>query len=108
MPLRVATRTPNVKAEPAPFVRHSSIGDLRVVHELNVYVERAQAMNRMYTALHRNILDVLNEYGVQIMTSACVAGSAEAEVAPPSHGHEPPAKPPAGQGGAKAGEAAPD
>ena len=28
------------------------------------------AMNRLYSELHRNILDVFNEYGVQIMTPA--------------------------------------
>jgi hypothetical protein len=27
-------------------------------------------MARLYTELHRNILDVFNEYGVQIMTPA--------------------------------------
>jgi hypothetical protein len=27
-------------------------------------------MNALYAALHRNILDVFNEYGVQIMTPA--------------------------------------
>jgi hypothetical protein len=27
-------------------------------------------MNAVYSALHRNILDVFNEYGVQIMTPA--------------------------------------
>jgi hypothetical protein len=29
---------------------------------------KAQAMNPLYAALSRNILDVFNEYGVQIMT----------------------------------------
>jgi hypothetical protein len=27
-------------------------------------------MARLYTALHQNILDVFNEYGIQIMTPA--------------------------------------
>jgi hypothetical protein len=34
---------------------------------------------QLYTALHRNILDVFNEYGVQIMTPAYERDPAGAE-----------------------------
>jgi len=37
---------------------------------MNVYCGDARNMLPLYTALHRNILDVFNEYGVQIMTPA--------------------------------------
>ena len=55
---------------PAPFVLAKQLGDFAVTYELNVYCRDVAAMGRLYTALHRNILDVFNEYGVQIMTPA--------------------------------------
>ena len=99
MLLLAASRTPNVKADPAPFVLHNSLGDFCVVYELNVYVDRAQGMGHMYTELHRNILDVFNEYGVQIMTPAYVADPEQAKLVPPSHWYEAPAKAPSGKDG---------
>jgi hypothetical protein len=95
-----------VKAEPEAFVLHNSLGDFCVVYELNVYVERAQGMNRMYTELHRNILDVFNEYGVQIMTPAYVADPEQAKLVPPSHWYEAPARAPGGKGGPAAADRA--
>ncbi len=63
-----AGRTPDLLREPAPFVLQTALGDFCITYELNAYCDDAQAMPRLYTALHQNILDVFNEYGVQIMT----------------------------------------
>jgi small-conductance mechanosensitive channel len=65
-----ARRTPGVLAEPAPYVLQKKLGDFAVTYEINAYTDRAQTMQRLYADLHRNILDVFNEYGVQIMTPA--------------------------------------
>jgi small-conductance mechanosensitive channel len=65
-----AERTPGLLMEPPPFVLQKSLGDFAVTYELNVYCDNPQGMARFYTALHQNILDVFNEYGVQIMTPA--------------------------------------
>lgn len=65
-----AERTPGLLKTPAPFILQKSLGDFCVTYELNVYCDNPQAMNRLYTALHQNILDLFNEYGVQIMTPA--------------------------------------
>jgi hypothetical protein len=54
---------------PAKFL-YKGLGDFAVNYELNVYCDDAQAMSPLYAALSRNILDVFNEYGVQIMTPA--------------------------------------
>lgn len=70
MLLLAAERTPGLLKEPAPFVVQKSLGDFAVSYELNVACDNAQAMPAFYTALHRNILDVFNEYGVQIMVPA--------------------------------------
>ena len=70
MLLLAAERTSGLSREPAPFVLEKALGDFAIVYELNVYCGNVQAMNRLYAELHRNILDVFNEYGVQIMTPA--------------------------------------
>jgi small-conductance mechanosensitive channel len=63
-----------------------------VNYELNVYCDDAQAMTRLYTELHRQILDVFNEYGVQIMTPAYEADPAQPKVVPRDRWTPPPAR----------------
>ena len=70
MLILAARRTAGIMAEPPPFVLQQALGDFAVKYEINVYCDNAQAMARIYTALHQNILDLFNEYGVQIMTPA--------------------------------------
>lgn len=70
MLLMAAERTPGLRREPAPFIRQKKLADFAVTYELNVYCDDALAMGPLYTDLHRNILDLFNEYGVQIMTPA--------------------------------------
>ncbi len=70
MLLLAADRTPQVRREPRPFVRQLGLRDFCVDYELNAYSGDARAMLDTYSALHRNVLDVFNEYGVQIMTPA--------------------------------------
>jgi small-conductance mechanosensitive channel len=70
MLLLAASRTPGALREPAPFILQKALGDFAVTYELNAYCDRPAEMNRIYTDLHRNILDVFNEYGVAIMTPA--------------------------------------
>jgi small-conductance mechanosensitive channel len=94
MLLESAARTADVKKEPSPFVLQQILGDFCVTYELNVYCDNAQAMSRLYTALHRNILDVFNEYGVQIMTPAYEGDTPEPKVVPKENWYLSPAKPP--------------
>ena len=68
MLLEAASRTEGLLNEPRPFVLQTALGDFAVTYEINVYSDTPALMPRIYTALHRNILDVFNEYGVQIMT----------------------------------------
>jgi small-conductance mechanosensitive channel len=70
MLLIAAGRAEGFLKEPAPFVRQRALGDFAVTYELNVYTKRVGEMMALYSELHRHILDVFNEYGVQIMTPA--------------------------------------
>jgi small-conductance mechanosensitive channel len=93
MLLQAAERTQGVREEPAPFVLQKALGDFCITYEINVFCDNAQAMNQLYTALHRNILDVFNEYGVQIMTPSYVADPPQPKVVPGDQWFLAPAKP---------------
>jgi small-conductance mechanosensitive channel len=95
MLLLAAERTPGLRAEPKPFVLQTALGDFAVTYELNVYTENPAGMARTYADLHRNIQDVFNEYGIQIMTPAYEGDPAEPKVVPKDRWHEAPAPPPA-------------
>jgi hypothetical protein len=49
-------------------------------------------MNAIYTELHRNILDVFNEYGVAIMTPAYVSDTEQPKVVPKDQWYAAPAR----------------
>jgi small-conductance mechanosensitive channel len=70
MLIQAAERTTGLLMEPRPFVLQRKLADFAVVYELNVYCSDVPAFPQLYSALHRSILDVFNEYGVQIMTPA--------------------------------------
>lgn len=65
MLLMAAERTPGLLLKPPPYILHKELGDFCVTYELSVYTATHSAMFQLYTQLHRNILDVFNEYGVQ-------------------------------------------
>jgi small-conductance mechanosensitive channel len=68
--LQAADRTQGLMREPAPFVLQKSLDQFSIAYELNVYVNTTQRLFALYSSLHRNILDVFNEYGIQIMVPA--------------------------------------
>lgn len=77
-----AERTPGLLRDPCPFVLLKSLGDFAVTYEINAYSDDPQGMARRYSALYRNILDVFNEYGVQIMTPAYEGDTEQPKVVP--------------------------
>ncbi len=62
MLLEAADRTPGILKTPAPFVLQRALADFAVTYELNVYAGEAHTMLELYHQLHRQILDVFNEY----------------------------------------------
>lgn len=82
MLLLAAVRTPGLLKEPPPFVLQKSLGDFAVTYEINAYCDNPQDMVPLHTGLQRNILDVFNEYGVQIMTPAYVADPHQPKMVP--------------------------
>jgi hypothetical protein len=93
MLVEAAGRTPGVLREPSPFVLQVALQEFAVVYEINVYVDSTSALPRLYTALHRNVLDVFNEYGVQIMTPAYEGDPEQPKVVPRGDWFTEPARP---------------
>jgi small-conductance mechanosensitive channel len=89
-----AERTPGLAKDPRPFVLVKALADFAVTYELNAYCHDVPSMMRVYTELHRHILDVFNEYGVQIMTPAYEGDPAEPKVVAPKDWYLAPAPPP--------------
>jgi small-conductance mechanosensitive channel len=96
MLLEAAGRTAGLGTEPRPFVLMRRLGEFAVTYELNAPCVDVKAMNQLYTALHRNILDVFNEYGVQIMTPAYEGDTESPKVVPKGEWYSAPAAPPSG------------
>ena len=66
--LAAADRTPGLRKSPRPVVLQRALTDFYVEYELCVYLERPELRVVTLTALHANIQDCFNEYGVQIMS----------------------------------------
>jgi small-conductance mechanosensitive channel len=94
MLLKAAELTPGLLHEPSPFVLQKELGEFAVTYEINAYSHLPQSMERLYGALHKNILDVFNEYGVQIMTPAYEGDPEHAKVVPKNQWYSAPAAPP--------------
>lgn len=107
MLLLAAQRTEGALREPAPFVHQRQLGDFAVSYELNVYSNDARAMNHLRTALHRQVLDVFNEHGVQIMTPAYEGDPELPKVVAKANWFEAPALRPPGGGAAQAADSKP-
>jgi small-conductance mechanosensitive channel len=94
-----ASRTNGLAAEPPPFVLEKKLGDFAVTYELNVYCDNVPMMQQLYSQLHRNILDVFNEFGVQIMTPAYEGDPEIPKVVRPDDWYSAPAAGPRTDGG---------
>jgi small-conductance mechanosensitive channel len=68
--VQAALRTPGVLADPAPHVFQTSLSDFYPAYRLVCQALPSQPRPRaeLLSALHANIQDLFNEYGVQIMS----------------------------------------
>jgi small-conductance mechanosensitive channel len=89
-----ARRTPGLLPDPPPFILQRQLGDFAVVYQLNGYSGTARGMATIRSTLHQNVLDVFNEYGVQIMTPAYEGDTPEPKVVPRDNWYAAPARPP--------------
>jgi small-conductance mechanosensitive channel len=92
--LRAAERTPGVRAAPKPVVLQTALGDFYVEYTLLVCLEEPRRRAVILTALHAQIQDAFNEFGVQIMSPNYEADPSGPKVVPPDRWYAAPAAPP--------------
>ncbi|MEA5506684.1 mechanosensitive ion channel family protein [Halotia wernerae UHCC 0503] len=63
-----ALATPQILAEPAPFILQTSLDDFYVSYEINAYTNQPSLMARIYSELHQNIQDKCNEADIEILS----------------------------------------
>lgn len=92
MLLQAAERTSGLHSEPKPFISQTALSDFYVEYRLCVQVDRPEIRRITLTALHANIQDVFNEFGVQIMSPHYVNDPMEKVWVPKEQWFEAPAK----------------
>ena len=100
MLLQAAERTAGIRPEPKPLVLQAGLEDFYVKYGLFVCLERQDQRPFVLAALHANIQDVFNEYGVQIMSPNYMLDPAAPKVVPkkdwfaaPADAGQPPDRP---------------
>ena len=86
-----AERTPGVRPRPAPVVLQTALGDFAVEYKVLVCVDQPHRRVLTLDALHANIQDVFNEYGVQIMTPSYESDPSEQKTVPRARWYAAPA-----------------
>ncbi len=94
MLLMAAERTAGLQKEPAPFVHQQSMGDFTVNYEINAFCKDLSRLPSVKSDLHRNIQDVFNEHGVQIMSPNYENDPETPKIVPPEKWYEAPASKP--------------
>jgi small-conductance mechanosensitive channel len=97
--LLAADRTGDLLKDPKPFVLRTALSDFYVEYRLFAHSLHAAGRARVVDALHANILDAFNEFGVQILSPHYVGDPAQPAVVPRERWHASPA--PAGDGPTK-------
>jgi small-conductance mechanosensitive channel len=91
MLLEAAARTEGLRRDPSPFVLQMELRDFSVTYEINVFCDKPHSMLAFKTALHRNILDVFNEYGIQVMVPAYEGDPDQPKIVPKERWYAAPA-----------------
>jgi small-conductance mechanosensitive channel len=91
--LLAAARTPGIRRDPAPLVWQVSLEDPYVKYRLLFSLERPVERQDRLAALHANIQDAFNEYGVQIMSPRYVFDPTAPKIVPPDQWYPAPASP---------------
>jgi small-conductance mechanosensitive channel len=95
MLVEAARRTPGLLAEPRPKILQAGLADFYPVYQLVCLTAAGEARPRakVVSALHRNVQDVFNEYGVQIMSRNYRGDPETPKVVPPARWYPAPAAP---------------
>ncbi|HPT50083.1 MAG TPA: mechanosensitive ion channel [Accumulibacter sp.] len=87
-----AEQTPGLRCVPKPFVYQRGLADWYVEYELFAHMDKPLDRIPVLSALHANIQDQFNSYGVQIMSPHFVRQPKSNVVVPPENWRPPPAE----------------
>ena len=71
--LGAAKKSDLVETDPVPFVLQTSLDDNYVSYELNAYTKEIRILPRVYSDIHKHILDEFNKAGVEILSPKYIA-----------------------------------
>jgi small-conductance mechanosensitive channel len=63
-----ALKTDMILKQPKPFVLQTSLDDFYVSYQINAYTKDPASQAQIYSELHKNIQDVCNERGLEILS----------------------------------------
>ncbi len=92
MLLLAADRSKGIRKQPPPWVLQAALKDFYIEYVLVFVPAEIKTKNATLTVLHQQILDVFNEFGVQIMSPNFEAQPPEQVVVPKQNWFLPPAK----------------
>jgi small-conductance mechanosensitive channel len=92
--LQAADRTEGLRKDARPFVYQTALSDFYVEYQLNAYIKNPEDRVFVLAALHANIQDAFNEFGVQIMSPHYLGDPQKAKVVPKDAWYQSPAGPP--------------
>jgi small-conductance mechanosensitive channel len=92
MLMRAAENTAGLRSAPKPLVSQTALSDFYVEYRLCAQVDRPEIRRITLSALHANIQDVFNEFGVQIMSPHYVYDPLEKVWVPKKQWFEAPAE----------------
>jgi len=91
--LMAAGRTAGIRRQPAPVVRQAALQDAYIKYTLLFCLENPATRISTLAAVHGNILDAFNEYGVQITSPNYEADPTDRKIVPKDQWFAAPAKP---------------
>ncbi|MFK5878732.1 MAG: mechanosensitive ion channel family protein [Flavobacteriaceae bacterium] len=66
--IKAASLTMHIKKTPEPFVLQTSLDDYYVSYQINAHTKEAKKMPLIYSELHKHILEVFNDAGIEILS----------------------------------------
>ena len=90
---QAAAMTPGVRKEPPPFVLQIGLSDWYPEYKLKAVIENPPDRPKVLSTLHKNIQDIFNQYGVQIMSPHYINDPPEPFLVPPDQRSPAPAPP---------------
>lgn len=91
--IAAAEKTPGLRMTPQPFVYQRALADFYVEYELFAHMDKPLERVPVLSALHANIQDQFNAFGVQIMSPHFVLQPRNNVVVPAENWHAAPASP---------------